>query len=215
MKLHLPPQGSLTAVGDDDPLRYYYHPFVGWLYRQRLQVALRLLQSRGGRCLDLGCGSGVLLPSLALGFDEVHGLDLHDRLDRARDRLSAMSVAAALQQGSVYELPFRDDTFDAVVAISMLEHLHDLPSAFTEIARVLKPTGEAVFGFPARGRMMSLLFRLIGFWNIEEHHVAGPREILGATSQLLHHQQQQVFPGWLTGPLQLYFWVRATQQNAI
>ena len=37
--------------------------------------------------------------------------------------------------------PFDDGTFDVVLTLSLLEHIHDLPAAFVEIRRILKPGG--------------------------------------------------------------------------
>ena len=38
VRLDLPPRGVLKPNDADDPLPYYYHPWVGWLYRHRLQL---------------------------------------------------------------------------------------------------------------------------------------------------------------------------------
>ena len=201
------------AIGDDDPLPYYYHPIAGWLYRRRLTVALQLMSPQGGRCLDLGCGSGIFLPSLSAGFAELHGLDLGDRMHVVQANLAAMGVTARLERGSVYELPYKTDTFDSVVAISMMEHLHHLDRAVSEIARVLKPTGEVVLGFPARGRLMTTFFSLIRYSHIDDHHVAGPPEILRALRRTFVVQEKKAFPAWCAGPLRLYFWVHARPQD--
>lgn len=37
--------------------------------------------------------------------------------------------------------PFADGTFDFVLTLSLLEHVHELESAFAEVARILKPQG--------------------------------------------------------------------------
>lgn len=45
-------------------------------------------------------------------------------------------------------LPFKDDTFDNVVASHILEHIHDLRSLKHEILRVMKKDGELVVTVP-------------------------------------------------------------------
>ena len=40
IRLDLPPRGVLKPNDGDDPLPYYYHPWIGWLYRHRLQMAV-------------------------------------------------------------------------------------------------------------------------------------------------------------------------------
>ena len=45
------------------------------------------------------------------------------------------------RQGSAYELPFAEDTFDAVFSHALLEHPRDPGRAAAEFRRVLKPGG--------------------------------------------------------------------------
>jgi SAM-dependent methyltransferase len=45
-------------------------------------------------------------------------------------------------------LPFRDDTFDAVLSLSVLEHVRDPFACAAEIARVLKPSGKLICCVP-------------------------------------------------------------------
>ncbi|MBD2088488.1 methyltransferase domain-containing protein [Microcoleus sp. FACHB-1515] len=46
--------------------------------------------------------------------------------------------------GDAHHLPFKDETFDAVVAMNVFEHLYNPEQAAAEIRRVLKPGGRAV-----------------------------------------------------------------------
>ena len=50
--------------------------------------------------------------------------------------------------GSVYDLPFADDSYELVTANMVLEHLEDPARAFSEIARVLRPGGSFLFLTP-------------------------------------------------------------------
>ena len=50
--------------------------------------------------------------------------------------------------GSVYDLPFSDNTFDMVLCMVVLEHLEDPPKAISEIKRVLKPNGRILASVP-------------------------------------------------------------------
>ena len=49
------------------------------------------------------------------------------------------------QRGKV---PVEDDFYDSVISLNTLEHVEDLQGAFTEIRRVLKPTGRLIFIVP-------------------------------------------------------------------
>ena len=52
--------------------------------------------------------------------------------------------------GDVRELPFRNDSFDAIYSMGTIEHFDETERAAAEIARVLKPGGRAIIGVPNR-----------------------------------------------------------------
>lgn len=93
-----------------------------------------------GPVLDLGCGSGEFT-SLALeGRIEV-GVDVNARvLDKAArtGRYDELRCADAAQ------LPFADEQFQTVLAVSVLEHLTQPSRALAEAVRVLRPGGRFV-----------------------------------------------------------------------
>src|SRR5437868_5642361 len=77
-RLRMPARGHIRRVDESDPLPWYYRPLVGWLYRERLQMALDLLgPGPFGRILEAGYGSGILLPTLAARTQELFAMDLH------------------------------------------------------------------------------------------------------------------------------------------
>jgi SAM-dependent methyltransferase len=99
----------------------------------------------GAHVLDLGCGTGYTLSLLP---EDVHavGLDMsRAAISYARTR----APRAELVQGSAYELPFDDASFDAVLALDVLEHLEEDTRALSEIQRVLAPNGVLIATVPA------------------------------------------------------------------
>jgi SAM-dependent methyltransferase len=99
----------------------------------------------GGRVLEIGCGLGGVLRHLESDH-RTSGVDLSSfALARARHDLARSGLAAA----EATELPFRGQTFDAVLAKHVLEHLADPAAALAELARVLRsPGGLLVYGTP-------------------------------------------------------------------
>jgi len=94
--------------------------------------------------LDIGCGTGGTLDRLR-EFATPVGLDLEPlALSLCRERGHEALVLA-----SATALPFGEGTFDAVVALDVLEHIPDDGAAAVELARVLKPGGMAVITVPA------------------------------------------------------------------
>ncbi len=182
-RFRLPPRGVLRPNGVSDPLPFYYKPLVGRLFRARLDVGLGLLTRRFRRLLEIGYGSGLLMPTLAGLSDELYGADLgkapHD-LEAALARLGVKPTG--LVQADVQALPFPAGHFDGVVAFSILEHLDGaaLPRAAAEVARVLEPDGLFLVGCPAVHKAMNAAFDLIGFSGIENHHLSAIGDVVAA-----------------------------------
>ncbi|MDA8417991.1 MAG: methyltransferase domain-containing protein [Desulfobacteraceae bacterium] len=93
------------------------------------------------RMLDVCCGSGVVGASFKGRVGTTFGLDLTpEMIALARTRLDHLS------QGTVYQLPFRDNTFDLVVNREVLHLLPNPERPVDEIFRVLKPGGLFIVG---------------------------------------------------------------------
>ena len=134
----------------------------GWTGRQltcrrTAEEALRLLvpefaRLQPGRCLrvlDLGCGHGDLTPLLLDDSRlEIVALDLSaGALGQFRARLGErLPERLNLARASVYELPFADSAFDAVVSFGYASAA-SYAGAEHEVARVLRPGGVAVVDF--------------------------------------------------------------------
>ena len=101
----------------------------------------------GMRLLDCGCGMGALTASLAgvVAPGEVTGIDWEpSQVEAARAWAAERGVTnVRFETGSIYELPFPDQSFDAVFANTVLEHTSDPPRIIREMYRVLAPGGVA------------------------------------------------------------------------
>lgn len=101
--------------------------------------------SAGMSVLDCGCGPGVMTVELArrVAPGGVVGIDRHgDQLEVGRGRAEEMGVAnVRFEPADIYQLPFPDESFDAVLAHAVLYHLSDPQAALAEIRRVLRSGG--------------------------------------------------------------------------
>src|SRR5262249_38690125 len=95
--------------------------------------------------LDCGSGPGSITIGLAeaVAPGETVGLDLQEsQVLAGRERAAARGIEnGRFQQGSVFDLPFPDASFDAVAAFHVLFHLREPLRALREMRRVLKPGG--------------------------------------------------------------------------
>jgi len=204
MRLELPPRGVLKPNDADDPLPFYYHPWVGWLYRHRLQMGLDFLNPTAGtRVLEVGVGSGVLVPTLTKHYAEYTGTDL--TLAPGLEALVAPGCRAEFRRADLLsdaDLPAAH--FDAIVCFSVLEHIRDAEGAARGLARALAPGGTLVTGYPMVSRLMTRAFAAIGYDRIDDHHVSPPARIAAALGRVLKPVRRAAFPPAAPVPAALY-----------
>lgn len=104
----------------------------------RVKKILELINPRKWKkILDVGTGTGVLLPSLPAG--RVIGVDLSFKmLRKAREKFGSSSHFI---QGEAEHLPLIDNFFDCVICFRSFPHFSKKEKALAEIHRVLKKDG--------------------------------------------------------------------------
>jgi SAM-dependent methyltransferase len=103
----------------------------------------------GQTILDCGCGRGFYLKMLRhLGTARLFGIDLELPYLRKARCNTADLPAVLVGNASIYDLPFPDETFDAVLLSEILEHVDRDVEALREVRRVLKPGGLALLTVP-------------------------------------------------------------------
>lgn len=110
---------------------------VGWLGLDRARR--RLVSGLSGHVLEVGTGTGLLLPAHPPSATSLVAIDIDpDLLARARARRPGVSLVLA----DVQQLPFPDASFDAVVACLVFCTVADPARGLAEIRRVLRPGGQ-------------------------------------------------------------------------
>jgi SAM-dependent methyltransferase len=107
--------------------------------------------------LDVGCGYGYLLRGFRERF-ALYGIDLSAHaVHETRARLDGATVAEANVEDAI---PFRR-RFQVVLAVNVIEHLHDPAAAVANIARALAPGGLCVVHLPTVNNVLNrAIYRL-------------------------------------------------------
>lgn len=126
----------------------------------------------GTRLLDLATGPGYVAGRAVARGAEAVGLDRSEAmLAFAREHVPGVEFV----RGDVTDVPFEDESFDAVTGAFLLLHLGEPERAGAEAARVLEPGGAAAFtvwDVPSRGRWLGVLVDAI-----EDVGVSAPADV--------------------------------------
>lgn len=153
---HVPPDWYHRSIRENILQRY-------WHWRRFSEVA-KLVEPTSGKILDIGSADGtftnvILRKSKA---EQIIGIDvLKASVDWASKHWKDKRLQFNL--GDASKLEFPANSFDAVFAIEVLEHIKDPKVVLTEIKRVLKRGGYGVFLVPSD----SVLFRGVWFFWIK------------------------------------------------
>jgi len=179
MQLQMLTGDAYCRTGESDPIRFYSFPVLGRLYRNRVARCASMLPP-GRRVLEIGYGSGVSFLNLGRKFEEIFGIDLHDKAGQVERSFAGTGLRLNLRQGNILHLPYEDESVDAALAISIHEHLAmaEQLAAFAEVHRVLRPGGCYVVGVPGLNAMMTAAFYLLGV-RIHDHHLSSEGQVLG------------------------------------
>jgi len=119
------------------------------LYRQRFSARLREMSRHAarGRLLDVGCSVGYFVRLASEAGWEAEGQDIARRA--AAVGRSAFDVKISV--GSLRELAFPGDSFDAVTMWHVIEHLPDPVGEIAEVSRILRRGGLLAIETPDAG----------------------------------------------------------------
>src|SRR5208283_341244 len=99
------------------------------------------------RVLDVGCGTGYTTSGVLSRGDvcEVVGLDMNPvQLNKAVKNLHSKKARLSISRGDAENLPFVDESFDAVISVGAVEYFPDPERVLRELARVVNPNGNII-----------------------------------------------------------------------
>lgn len=146
------PMPSADEIASFYPSGYYGD--LGTKFARPIELLVRLVAARkvsflteglapGARVLDVGCGRGVTLGTLADRGIEAHGFEISAEAALGADPRARIRVAPALEQAG-----YPDAHFDAVVIWHVLEHVRDPRRTLETVLRIAKPGARLVVAVP-------------------------------------------------------------------
>lgn len=150
-------------------------------YRERLLA----LVPEGKTVVEVGLGTGGLLPALAAKAGRVIGVDHSPAmLDEARRRLNLAGIAGIdLRLGEMTHLPLPDTAVDCAVLNMVLHHAADPAAVLAEIRRVLTPGGVLALADLGRHEREAARDQLADQWlGFEEEELMGWLRDVGFTA---------------------------------
>lgn len=162
-----------------------------WQAMNRAAVAAvkGAIRGKGGRVLEIGCGTGRLTKWIAPHCEWIAGIDLEPRFSIKAREMSRDQTTFLLADG--LDLCFADQAFDAVVAMEVIEHVQDAYSFIKEALRVLKDQGVFFFTTPNRHRLTSRIRALLGR-SITFPHCYGVDPIAGEVIHLREYSRREL-----------------------
>lgn len=157
-----------------------------WIFWQRIKKVIKLLPAGGERCLDFGCGFGMMLPLLKRRFAEVRGVDLMP--DLAQTYLHLWDEQTGQQHADIQitrdldSAGLPENSLDLILAMDVLEHVDQLPELLGAMARLLKPEGVLLVTGPTENWFYKFGRRLVGFSG--DYHV---RDIYDIRNEMEQH----------------------------
>jgi glycosyltransferase involved in cell wall biosynthesis len=149
-----PYRNSIASADYDTRAFYGRIPLQRWWQRRRYDILTGMV---GGSLsvLDVGCGSGQILNALP----QIVGMD-----PQLNKLMFMRAPGRLLLRGSIFAIPFADNSFETVISSQVIEHLPKSDAIFDELVRCLAPGGTLVLGtVDYGGWQWPLIERIYGF----------------------------------------------------
>ena len=174
----------------------------------------------GSKVLDVGCGEGRHIFGILNEFEDIYcyGIDQDiPSLDKCKEGLEFFKEldlnSTVFQQGSIYQLPFKENFFDLIICSEVLEHLDDYHAAIDEIYRVLKPGGKFLSSVPSYWPEKICWSLSSGYQNMPGGHVRifKKRQLI---DEIIDHGFEYDYSERFHGLHSAYWWLRCLFWNS-
>jgi ubiquinone/menaquinone biosynthesis C-methylase UbiE len=203
--VNLLPKSALIKTGEVDHADWNYRPLLGTISSARFRLVNKLLNGKQeGSLLEIGYGSGVFMPQLSHYAKKLYGIDIHDRNQEISRKLSDLNIHADLVSGRAENMPYADDSFDIVVAVSTLEFVDNLNQVCQEVKRILKPNGNFVVVTPGKSALIDFGLKVMTGVSAQEDFGNSRNLIIPTLRRSFNIKKELKFPKKASSIVKLY-----------
>ena len=120
--------------------------------KEKVRLILKSVNFSKKRVFDLGCSNGTV----SYFLKKSGGKWIHADMDFENLITSKELFLHNIFQISEDSIPIKNESFDVVVALDILEHIEDDKKTMQEIYRILKPSGTVIISTPIDGHFFIL-----------------------------------------------------------
>lgn len=155
--------------------------------QERIYLKNNLPHFGSNNILDLGCGTGRFLEFAS------HGADISPKMiEVAKNKFSNKEIKI----GSVSEIPYPDDFFDAIFSFHVMMHLDEktMNEFLQESHQKLKKDGTLIFDFPSKKRRRLLKYKNNGWHGSNDFSIKEIKDLIGSSWKIKQYQGILFFP---------------------
>ncbi len=124
--------------------------------RRLYEFVFKLIPPRAKLIVDIGCGGSPLAGKLLAYNRYLVSCDISFKnVEKSLQIFPSENHFGVVAYG--YYLPFKDNTFDCVIATEVLEHLHYPETFIQEVYRIVKPLGKIIISTPYKEKIKQTL----------------------------------------------------------
>jgi len=164
-----------SAILDEAAFPAYAHrnPLIDRIFWGRLAAAEKYLATKSlDSVLDFGCGSGIMSYIMSGFAGRVVATDLEPATFNRMQQAVGFPRNVEFKAASELAAETYQRSFDAIVALDVLEHIEDLTGILRQFEKLLRPTGVVVISGPTESALYRLGRRIAGQRFTGDYHVS-------------------------------------------
>lgn len=127
--------------------------------------------------VGFGEGYGISLLSNSKKFKKIHALDInYDCIKNAKEKYNFKNLSFEIYDGK--KIPFKDNSFDAIISFQVIEHIKNDSGFINEIHRVLKKGGILILTTPNRNYRLKPNQKLSNPFHVREYSPQSFKKLL-------------------------------------